>query len=65
MADSADYDERPTVLESAARDIVDEINRCIKLREVPQLRQIRWWGGHLAVALEAEKLIRQKASHDG
>jgi len=40
------------ILAVAAWDVVEGINRCIRAGEPPDLRTIRWWGGHLAVARE-------------
>ena len=40
------------ILSVAAWDVVEDINRCIRSGEPPDLRTIHWWGGHLAVARE-------------
>lgn len=52
-------DEREHMLASAAWDVVEGINRCIREGQPPDLATLRWWGGHLAVARELARSERR------
>lgn len=49
------------VLAQAAGNVAYEIQRMVKLGQVPQLRQIEFWRDHLIEAMPAEAQRRLRA----